>query len=196
MPDMVAPHEVGKVQVEIINRAIRLSWALPSDLDFDHIEVQRATNSSDAPLIPVYSGSASSFIDSSVTGGTSYRYVIVTVDRVGNRSAGITIAATAKLFMLLSPRDGATLKKPPRLVWQSWPSANYYNLQLFRGTRKIFSAWPIRPQLRIKRTWTFGGRRYTLSRGTYRWYVWPGLGPRSATEYGPLLGESSFTVKR
>ncbi len=196
VPDTVPPHEVGKVQVESINRAIRLSWALPSDPDFDHIEVQRSSSSSDAPLITVYSGSASSFTDRSVNGGTSYRYVIVTVDRVGNRSAGITVAATARLFMLLSPRDGATLKKPPRLVWRSWPSATYYNLQLFRGSQKIFSAWPIRPGLRIKKTWIFGGKRYTLSRGTYRWYVWPGLGPRSATDYGPLLGNSSFTVKR
>ena len=153
------------MQVESINRAIRLSWALPSDPDFDHIELQRSSSSSDAPLITVYSGSASSFTDSSVNGGTSYRYVIVTVDRVGNRSAGIAVAATAKLLLV-------------------------------RGSQKIFSAWPIRPQLRIKKTWIFGGKRYTLGRGTYRWYVWPGLGPRSASDYGPLLGDSSFTFEK
>ncbi|CAN5338019.1 hypothetical protein BH18ACT12_BH18ACT12_04660 [soil metagenome] len=196
VPDTVPPDEVGKVQVESITRAIRLSWALPSDPDFDHIEVQRASSSGDATLITVYSGSASSFTDRGVRPGTSYRYVIVTVDHVGNRSVGIAVAATAKLLMLLSPREGATLKRPPRLVWRSFPSATYYNLQLFRGSQKIFSAWPIRTQLRVKKTWIFGGKRYTLGRGTYRWYVWPGLGRRSATDYGPLLGDSSFTVKK
>lgn len=194
VPDTVPPAEVGKVQVESLNAAIRLSWALPSDPDFDHIVVERSSSGSDATLITVYSDSASSFTDRGVTPGISYRYVIVSVDHVGNRSAGIAVAATAKLLMLLSPRDGATLKKPPRLVWRSFPAATYYNLQLFRGSQKIFSAWPIRTQLRVKKTWTFGGRRYTLGRGTYRWYVWPGLGPRSASDYGPLLGSSTFTV--
>jgi hypothetical protein len=28
----------------------------------------------------------------------------------------------------------------------------------------------------------------------YRWYVWPGVGPRSANRYGPVLGGSTFTV--
>jgi hypothetical protein len=59
---------------------------------------------------------------------------------------------------------------------------------------KIFSAWPARPSLRLRRTWTFGGRQYHLRPGRYRWYVWPGYGRRAARNYGRLLGSSSFVV--
>jgi hypothetical protein len=30
----------------------------------------------------------------------------------------------------------------------------------------------------------------------YRWYVWPGFGPRSANRYGKLLGTRKFVVVR
>jgi hypothetical protein len=30
----------------------------------------------------------------------------------------------------------------------------------------------------------------------YRWYVWPGFGPRSANRYGKLLGTRTFVVVR
>jgi hypothetical protein len=36
------------------------------------------------------------------------------------------------------------------------------------------------------------GRNYKLRPGTYSWFVWPGLGPRSGTEYRPLLGVEEF----
>ena len=39
-----------------------------------------------------------------------------------------------------------------------------------------------------------GGRRYRLTPGRYRWYVWPGLGARSAKRYGSVLGSSSFVI--
>ena len=36
----------------------------------------------------------------------------------------------------------------------------------------------------------------TLARGHYRWYVYPGLGKRTANKYGPLIGSSDFFVKK
>jgi len=47
----------------------------------------------------------------------------------------------------------------------------------------------------LKRSWTYAGHRYRLSPGRYRWYVWPGRGPRSANRYGRLLGSSSFILE-
>ena len=41
----------------------------------------------------------------------------------------------------------------------------------------------------------FGGKTRRLTAGSYRWYVWPGLAKRSAKKYGPMVGESIFTVK-
>jgi hypothetical protein len=50
--------------------------------------------------------------------------------------------------------------------------------------------------VKLKRTWKYQGRRYTLSKGVYRWYVWPGFGARSAVDYGELLGSNGFEMTR
>jgi hypothetical protein len=72
--------------------------------------------------------------------------------------------------------------------------ARYYNVQLFRGGRKILSAWPTRAIYQLKRHWTFRGRRYRLSPGIYRWYVWPGYGARAEHRFGRLLVKRRFKI--
>jgi hypothetical protein len=84
--------------------------------------------------------------------------------------------------------------------------APYYNIQVFRigsarsaaqaAEVKVLSAWPLTPRFVLGRTWKFQGRAQKLSPGTYRWYVWPGVGARSRGAYGPLLGSSTFVVPR
>ena len=95
-----------------------------------------------------------------------------------------------------SPKDGARLRKTPTLVWLADAGANYYNVQLYRGSVKTLSAWPRKARLALRKTWKFGGRKYTLTPGPYRWYVWPGFGARAAVNYGEMLGFSSFTIVR
>jgi hypothetical protein len=97
---------------------------------------------------------------------------------------------------LLKPATGSKLKAPKKVVfvWAASRSATYYNLQLFRGGKKVFSGWPVANRLTLKKKWTFEKKKYALAKGVYRWYVWPGTGPRSANRYGPVLGESTFTV--
>nr|MBA3331185.1 hypothetical protein [Actinomycetota bacterium] len=73
--------------------------------------------------------------------------------------------------------------------------AAYYNVQLFRGSQKVLSAWPKQPRLALGSKWTFAGRKMLLRPGTYRWYVWPGVGARSQARYGPMLGQSTFVVR-
>jgi large repetitive protein len=97
---------------------------------------------------------------------------------------------------LLAPRSGARVTKPPLLVWRRAARAGYYNVQLFRGKRKILSAWPTRARLRLSARWKFAGRVRRLTPGVYRWYVWPGYGVPSARNYGQLLGQSMFVVAR
>jgi hypothetical protein len=75
-------------------------------------------------------------------------------------------------------------------------SARYYNVQLFRGSTKILSAWPTQNALGLRKSWSYNHRRYRLIRGTYHWYVWPGLGARAEARYAPLLGTSSFRILR
>jgi hypothetical protein len=78
-------------------------------------------------------------------------------------------------FRLLSPRDAAVVSRPPMLRWGAVSSATHYNVQLWRGNRKVLSRWPERPRLQLQWSWRFRGRSYRLSVGRYRWYVWPGF---------------------
>ena len=102
--------------------------------------------------------------------------------------------ATAKAVLLLAPADGSKLRAAPVLRWKKVAKTAYYNVQLFRGTKKILSAWPTAATLRLAPAWRYGGKRYTLAAGTYHWYVWPGVGARSAGRYGVLLGDRRFTL--
>ena len=55
------------------------------------------------------------------------------------------------VFRLYAPAPGAWVSVPPRLAWYRVPRANYYNVQVFRLGEKILSAWPTRPNLRMRR---------------------------------------------
>ena len=94
---------------------------------------------------------------------------------------------------LFSPPAGARVAVPPLLAWTPVPSATYYDIQPFADAR-VLSAWPTQPRLRLEWSWVYASRRYRLTPGRYRWYVWPGLEPRSAGHYGRLVGGSSFVV--
>jgi hypothetical protein len=95
---------------------------------------------------------------------------------------------------LTGPAAGARLTAPPVLAWGAVARASYYNVQLYRNGRKILTFWPRTTSLRLQRTWRFDGHTYALTPGTYRWYVWPGFGARSANRYGKLVGTRSFVV--
>jgi hypothetical protein len=192
--DRTPPDDVSALGATEGNRLVTLSWKSPTAADFDHVEITRSTTDAGAAQAQIYKGAATSFTDRGLDNGTTYRYVVTSVDHAGNRSAGV--AKTAKPFapLLVSPQDGARVSKPPVLRWLAATGASYYNVQLFRGTTKILSAWPRTNQFSLKKRWKFGGHAYTLALGLYHWYVWPGIGPRSKADYGPLLGTSSFMV--
>jgi hypothetical protein len=84
---------------------------------------------------------------------------------------------------------------PPLLRWHRADGAEYYNVQLFRGRKKILSAWPARPRFQLQKSWSFRGHRHRLTRGRYRWYVWPGFGPPAARHYGRLIRVGTFYFK-
>jgi HYR domain len=192
-PAATIPQNVRSLKAEAGDRRVRLSWQLPAGID--HVVVARSlTAGGDAQN--VYTGKAESFLDRTVVNGLEYRYLVVSVDAAGNASAGVAAVALPKASLLRSPKEGARLKKPPKLVWVRNAEAAYYNVQLYRGDRKIFSAWPNRAALTLKRTWKYERRKYTLTPGTYRWYVWPGFGARSAVDYGESLGFSTFQIVR
>jgi large repetitive protein len=105
-------------------------------------------------------------------------------------------AAKKVASALLSPKAGARTMRPPLLVWRRVKKARYYNVQVFRGSRKVLSGWPTRTRLQLRAQWKYLGRKQRLVPGRYRWYVWPGYGAPSGQRYGPLLGQSTFVVAR
>ncbi len=89
----------------------------------------------------------------------------------------------------LSPRAGSRVTSArPLLSWSPHTRARLYNLQLFaverRAVRKVLSAFPAGPRLRVPRRTLAPGNRYV-------WRVWPYLAggyPKAP------LGVSTFDV--
>ena len=169
-----------------------MRWRPPSDSDFAHVVIMRSTTN--APDRVVYTGNGADFADRRLRNGTLYMYELRTVDRSGNTSDGVWVAATPRGAPLFSPQANARLSSPPTLRWVAVRGAIYYNVQLYRGSRKILSAWPRGNQLRLGAQWRFAGRPERLLPGDYHWFVWPGRGPRSRSSFGPLVGRSSFAI--
>ena len=48
----------------------------------------------------------------------------------------------------------------------------------------------------MQKSWKYKGKVRKLALGHYRWYVYPGLGKRTAQKYGPLIGQSDFFVAK
>jgi HYR domain len=194
--DRIPPDNVSALRAERGDARVRLRWRRPPTPDFERVEILRSENQVGAAQTRVFRGSETTFLDRALVNGTAYRYVVVSYDRAGNRSPGVAIVATPKATMLLKPLEGARISRAPTLTWARARGATYYNVQLYRGVHKALSIWLERTSFKIKRQWTFAGRRERLRPGFYRWYVWPGIGDPALGNYGPMLGESSFTIVR
>ncbi len=195
--DATPPGKVSVLWAQAGNRAATLRWRAPADRDVASFVITRRGGPRRPGKVAervVYDGGGRSFKDRGLANGFRYRYRVTSVDHAGNRSAPATTAVLPRKIYLLAPPGAARLVSPPLLRWLPRAGARYYNVQLFRGGRKILSAWPSRRALALRRQWRYRGRRYVLSPGRYRWYVWPGLGSRSKARYGRLLGKRSFVV--
>ena len=194
--DRTPPADVQGVTVLAGDRSVALSWRRPADGDFDHVDVLRAEARVDSREVTVYSGPKVQFVDKGLANGLQYRYVVVAVDTSGNRAGGVAVVASPQVSLLVSPKDAARVARPPKLRWRRVADAGYYNVQLWRDGVKLLSAWPIGTTFQLKKRWSYQGRRFTLTPGTYRWYVWPGIGPRAEVRYGAILGRQTFTITR
>ncbi len=187
---------------------IALRWRASADAS--SFAVVRRPGLDGRGLSTLYTGPKASFVDGRVAEGTRYRYTVTASDDAGNtavkgqRMRAVEVAAgsgertarTGARPALLRPAAGARLGVPPVLAWDPVAKATYYNVQLFRNGKKILTAWPAGESFRLQRSWTYDGRAQRLTPGTYRWYVWPGFGKRSASTYGKLLGTRTFVVTR
>ena len=197
---------LARVKAVSRRKSIALEWRASDDAT--SFAVLRRPGLHGARFSTIYTGPKDAFVDGQVAEGVLYRYTVTASDDAGNEDVqGARVRAladgtatvskrTTATSALRQPVNGARVAHPPLLAWREVSKASYYNVQLFRGSNKILTAWPTRESLRLNRTWKFDGRTHRLTPGRYRWYVWPGFGKRAASRYGKLLGTSSFLVTR
>jgi hypothetical protein len=174
------------------NRSIDISWAPPGDADSFVLTRRPAVGST--PPRAVYRGSAKHFVDRGLRNGRKYDYLLTTYDAAGNSS---TVGHSAVPDgSSLRPFIDGTVSSPPRLRWRRVRRAHYYNVQLFKGRKKVLSAWPKGPRLQLKSRWRYNRHSRRLASGLYRWYVWPGYGSTKRHRYGKLVGSSTFRFVR
>jgi hypothetical protein len=58
-------------------------------------------------------------------------------------------------------------------AWAPAEGAQVYEVQFFRGTRRVFAGRVHGTRLELPASWNYEGTRESLARGSYRWYVWP-----------------------
>jgi hypothetical protein len=185
---------VSRVRRSVDYRQLKLSWLPPGDADFDHVEVLRTHSLKGAASAVVYQGQRRSYVDKRFRNGLDYRFEIRAYNVSGQSSQPVHVEIKPSA-LLTAPRDGAVVTAPPLMRWMPIRGATFYNVQLYFGTKKVLSAWPSAAKQKLSRRWSYKGRQFRLRKGEYRWYVWPGFGPRAKPHYGQLLGTSSFGVR-
>ncbi|HWL34459.1 MAG TPA: hypothetical protein VNP89_12725, partial [Gaiellaceae bacterium] len=192
--DATAP-KLERTQAKFDKGVARIGWERAGDVV--EVELVRSPGVNGAKSTTVYQGNGAAFVDKTVKAGIRYRYEISVADMAGNvTTKAVTATATAKSTSLLTPAAGAVVKAPPLLRWKPVVKATFYNVQVYRNGRKVLSIWPGVARLRLARNWKYGGKRYSLRPGLYKWYVWGARGTRAKPVYGKVLGSSTFTVKR
>lgn len=89
---------------------------------------------------------------------------------------------------LVSPKAADWLAwQRPVLRWRATTGARYYNVQIFRGTRRVLNAWSTDIRLKVPEGVLRQGRSYV-------WVVWPAAGTRKAARYGTAVGRSTFAI--
>lgn len=193
-PDTTPPGTVRGLKRSVGYGLLKLGWSLPSDSDFDHVRVLKSGDTTGRRQKVVYEGRGRQYVDKRFRNGTYYRYKVRSYDRSGNASRSVPVVVPASV-LLQSPRGGGIVRGPPLLRWAGVARATYYNIQIYRAGHKLLSTWPARARLRMRWRWAYDDQRFGLEKGTYRWYVWPGFGPRSKAAYGQLIGISTFVVR-
>ena len=193
-PDLDPPDDVRQLKATPGDHVVTLTWGAPRASDVAVIEVQMSVADEPGVQRVVYRGLDTRAVVARLRNDVQYRFLVVVVDKLGNRSRGVVAQTTPRAELLALPRPGTRVSKPPLLRWAPVREASYFNVQLFRGKQKIMSAWPTAARLQLTTKWVYEKAGRTLAPGTYSWFVWPGYGDRRAVKYGSMLGKSTFTV--
>ncbi|HET6510126.1 MAG TPA: hypothetical protein VFG42_25265 [Baekduia sp.] len=184
--DATAPALTGVAATVGADRRATVVWTAAPD-------AQTVTVVRDAPaatlLDHVPAASARSVVDGPLAAGATTAYTVTIADAAGNAASATATATVPKA----TAKDASTAARRPTLRWRARPGAEYYNFQLYRDGRKVLSAWPRGTHYTLRARWRFHRKTYKLAAGRYRWYVWPGYGPRARHRYGRLHAKGALT---
>lgn len=85
-------------------------------------------------------------------------------------SAKAKTAGQARRSKATAPRATA---EPKRFAWAPVNGAVGYRFELFRGDKQVLDVRTKTPAYELAGKWQHAGRTETLTKGDYRWYVWP-----------------------
>lgn len=192
-PDLEPPRDVASVRAKAGDHRVDLTWVLPRS-GVVAVEVRMSVAGAQGGERVVFRGLSSRTTVKGLRNDVQHRFLLVTLDEAENRSRGAVVLATPEARLLASPKAGARVERAPLLRWSRIPGASYFNVQLFLGRVKVLSVWPASARFQLTPAWVYQKVKRVLKPGIYTWYVWPGLGDRAETRYGPLLGKSTFVV--
>jgi len=187
--DATAP-VLSKPSVDSRNGSDLVRWTSSSPTDT--AVVQRWPRGGKAQPV-VFRGAGGSFMDKKVEAGLEYMYAVQTFDQAGNASKRMLVPGLAKVVTMRRLPYVPRVADQPILRWAAVRGATYYNVQLYRGSKRVFASWPIKNHLGLPAKWKWAGKWRHLAPGRYRWYVWAGLGKRSFARYR-TLGSAQFIV--
>jgi hypothetical protein len=186
------PPVLSEVSERSTATADKLVWS--SSSASDRVVVLRAVRGRKGQTT-VFDGSAGKFNDSKIHAGAEYLYTVQSIDEAGNASNVVSIAGLPKVLTLQKTPFVPRAAQSPILRWRRVSGAAYYNVQLYRGSKRIYAAWPRMPQAGLPPTWKWSGHRFRLTPGRYHWYVWAGFGPRTLARYH-FVGSARFVIPR
>lgn len=141
-PDGTSPSEVTNVQSSTFDGSIALTWADPSDADFDHVVLSVSGSSK---LYTINKGKQY-FKAESLANGTSYTFNLKTADKIGNISDGEDVTVE---LPLVAPDEVTGLNATP-------------------GSGKVTLSW-VNPSSRFDHaavTWLPGGSAVQMTTGS------------------------------
>jgi len=180
----------------VSNGQITLSWKNPK-ADFAGVSV--ILNAKRAPRSPrdgsvVYHGSSAKVTVKmpKLSAGKLVRFAVFAADKAGNTSPAARTSVLVPRPSAVSLAPNGKLSGDPSLTWNAVTGATYYNVQVFEGTqasKRVGISWPTVTK------WTLPGKEMKKGK-VYTWYVWPGIGAKSAAKYGKLDRQGHLHLHR
>jgi fibronectin type 3 domain-containing protein len=135
--DITAPDAPVMVSTSGLEAAIGLVWSAAKTPDLESFEVYRSTPDGQVVLIEKLSAKAIGYIDRNVIPNISYTYVVVAIDKSGNRSSASN-PLTARAYLAQAPSTPVGLKvistnTGVKLEWEADKSLLYVVYRIING---------------------------------------------------------------